>query len=480
MLSKVTRLLSNFWVCLFPEKSPVRIDHRAEGRDAALILIHGFSGNTRATWASLVDLLLQEQKLASWDIYGLGFPSSLRVDVPGIWSADPDLTILAQGLRTTLSLPPFNDYRALAIGAHSMGGLIIQRALLDDDTIAGRIVHLFLIGTPSGGIIKARLFGRLKRQVRDMASGSGFITTLRKNWSEKYSASTPFTLRVIAGQSDEFVPPTSSLSPFPSSTQAVVPGNHLEIVKTNSVDHETFQFFVEALSGGTHVRSNVDGARIAVELRQFQLAVNKLLPNASSLDDNALVVLALALEGVGRSSEALSVLEERYRGGTTSTEAIGVLAGRLKRRWLVEGIQSDLARARELYCLGLSTAEKTEDHDQAYYHAINIAFLDLMASPPASGVPHSVRSMAQSAYEHCEKGVLNNWRVATAAEAQLILGEFDRAITLYCEAIKMTTSPRQIDSMYSQAIQIAERRGGQELTKRIETIFRVLDDLGDR
>jgi len=278
---------------------------------------------------------------------------------------------------------------------------------------------------------------------------------------------------VIAGDRDEFVPPTSSLTPFPTDTQAVVPGNHLEIAKPNNADHETFKFFVESLSGGSTSLPIVDGARLAVELRHFQAAVDTLLPRAADLDDNALVSLALALEGVGRSNDALAVLEARYHGGTSSTEAFGVLAGRLKRRWLVERAQADFLRARELYALGLKHAESAGDHDQAYYHAINIAFLDLMALPPASAISSQVQSMARCALRHCEDGADTNWRWATAGEAQLMLNNIDDAISLYAAAITKTTSPRQIDSMYSQAIRVAERVFDQKGVDRIEQTFNI-------
>ena len=67
-----------------------------------------------------------------------------------------------------------------------------------------------------------------------------------------------------------------------------------------------------------------------------------------ALDSDALASLALALEGLGRGAEALSVLEKHFKGGTSSTDAQGILAGRLKRRWLVGRVQSDLDRAKQL------------------------------------------------------------------------------------------------------------------------------------
>src|SRR5262249_9162962 len=65
------------------------------------------------------------------------------------------------------------------------------------------------------------------------------------------------------------------------------------------------------------------------------------------LDDAALVALALALDGLGRGSEALKVLEDHYRkNGISSLDALGVLGGRYKRQWLAGRVAEDLKRAR--------------------------------------------------------------------------------------------------------------------------------------
>lgn len=452
--------------------APTRVDHRAERQDVALVLVHGFSGNTRATWAGFVELLLGESTINTWDLYGVGYSSSLRVDVPNVWSADPDIEILARGLRTTLSLPPFDRYRCIAIAAHSMGGLVVQRAILDDRELANRLSHLFLFGTPSDGLMKARAFARLKRQVRDMVAASPFIRSLRADWAQRFGAGTPFTFRSVAGDRDEFVPASSSLSPFADAVRAVVPGNHLEIVKPTGLDHQSFVLVIDALKGGAKVRPVVDGARLAVELGDFHAAVETLLPRAENLDDAALASLALALEGIGRGDQALAVLERHYGGGAmTSTEALGVLAGRLKRRWLVERAAGDWSRARDLYRLGLDRAEAECDHDQAFYHAINVGFLELIASPPASAVPASARSMAERAQSHCAQAGETHWRLATEGEAHLMVGDLDQAEMLYSRAIALTGSPREIDSMYSQAIRVATRVFGSNGADRIERLF---------
>ena len=460
------------WLQSFFQTKPKRIDHRNEGQKVAIVLVHGFTGDTRATWAGFVDLLLAEPGIKTWDLFGIGYPSSLRVDIPNLWAADPDIKKLSLGLTTRLSQSPFSEYERIAIAAHSMGGLVVQRALLDNVGLRERISHLFLFGAPSGGLSKARPFVSLKRQIQDMASDGPFITSLRRDWNAGFPAPMKFFFRTVAGDRDEFVPAASSIEPFADEFRAVVPGNHLEIVKPEDTKHPSFALMVDAFVGGPKKgRPAVDGARIAVELGDFQQAIDTLLPKADKIDSDALACLSLALEGVGQRDEALEVLIKYFKGGRSSTDAQGILAGRLKRRWLVGREQSDLDRAKELYSDALQRSMAANDHSQAYYHAINVAFLDLISSPANSDTPPSVSQMATVAQRHCSQAKETQWRFATEAEAFLMLGDLDGAENLYRRAKAMTASPREIDSMYGQAIRVATRMFGQEGANRIERVF---------
>lgn len=454
-------------------RKPALLAYRTNNSDVALVFVHGFGGDVQKTWGDFPPLVCAHEKSKEWDVFSLGYASSLRIDVPGVWAADPELKALAKALSTAISLPPLARYKAIAIAAHSMGGLVLQRAMLDDPALRGRIAYAFFFGTPSGGLSKAGLVRRLKRQFRDMAAESPFINSLRQDWAKTYDDKYPFGLHVVAGDRDEFVPSSSSLDPFSDSVQSVISGNHLEIVKPTTHDHLGVVLVVEALAGKHHARGVVDGARLAVERRQFQQAVDVLLPRVADLDDAALVSLALALDGLDRGEEALRILEQRYRTGITSIDAVGVLGGRLKRRWLTERSAADLHRSRELYSHGLTFAERDGNHEQAYYHAINVAFLDLMSSNPETTLPAHVIEMAKRAQRHCRSAPENHWRVATEAEAELICGDLKYALELYSRAISMTQSPRNIDSMYSQAIQVATRTHGQDGTKHIEETFGV-------
>ncbi len=449
---------------------PVLVEHRSSGADAAIVFLHGFSGDAALTWGSFADQLLEETTLRSWDVLSIGYPTGLRVDVPDLWSADPGIPLLALGLRTALSVRPLDGYRSIALVAHSMGGLVAQRALVDDATLASRTSHLALFGTPSAGLGKAFPVTLAKRQLRDMAAGSRFIRTLRRDWDARFGSRPPFRLLVVAGDRDEFVPASSSLEPFADESRAVVPGNHLQIVKPEDRDHRSVGLLVGALAASPALRGAVDGARVAVELGDFRAAVDVLLPLAAEIDSAALDSLALALEGLGRGAEALELLRHHRGAGIDETDAMGVLAGRLKRRWLVQRRAADLTEARNLYRRGLERAQEADNDAQAYYHAINLAFLALAAGNGV-GATAEAENMARLALTHCERAPGTHWNLATQGEAQLVLGNLDQAEARYAEAFSLVRSPREVDSMYAQAVQVASRVAGTAGASRIEALF---------
>ena len=103
--------------------NPIRSQPECE---RAAVFLHGFSGDRDDTWDRLPGLL--GTAVADWDIYTLGYATTFRPDFLGVWSADPDLPILATMMTTQASIDPLRRYGSLAVVAHSMGGLIVQRA----------------------------------------------------------------------------------------------------------------------------------------------------------------------------------------------------------------------------------------------------------------------------------------------------------------------------------------------------------------
>lgn len=451
--------------------TPTLVVNRNAGGRAALVFVHGFQGDAVATWAPLLTLMLSDSRLNGWDVYSAGYPTNLSIDMP-IWTSDPEIRLCAAGLVTKLKHAPLDRYEAVSIVAHSMGGLVVQRAILDSAELRRSLSHVVLYGTPSAGVSKAVVGARLKRQARDMSEGSEFITRLRTTWREQIGESPPFSFTVVAGETDAFIPASSSIDPFPQSQQAVVPGNHLEIVRPDSTDHLSYQLLYKTLTGLRGTRSLVESARLAVEHKAFDRAIELLMPGRNGLDADAIVTLSLALESVGRKTEAIDVIELWNQAGCKrSLDPIGVLAGRLKRRWLVSRQQIDFDRALDLYTEGFEKAKAASDNPQAYYHAINVAYLYLTADQPDGPVSNKVKNMARLALNHVEAAHECQWSCATKGESFLMLGNLAAGAEAYQRASALAKTLRECDSMYMQAMTVAARVFGAEGAETIKKIF---------
>lgn len=452
----------------------------APPQGAAVVFVHGFGGDVEGTWGEFPSLLRQTRHLVDWGIFSLGYASNLRIDLVKLWSADPELDEVALRLRTALKHGSLGACASLCLVAHSMGGLAVQRALLDDVALRLRTSHVFLFGTPSGGLTKASWVRMLKPQLRDMSRDGVFIRSLRADWDRRFKPrgrlSLPFRFFVIGGERDEFVPFESSIGPFSSDEYAdcrfIVPGNHLDIVKPSHADSLSVQVLMKGLMGDAAPGGPWNAARQAIQSRDFERAVALLEPRRDELDADGCVQLALALEGVGRADAAVELLQRA--GGRSSSDVLGVLAGRLKRRWLLVPVQQDGAQALALYREGLALARQAGDPAQAYYLGINVAFMLLAFEKNVS----AARRQARTTLADCESAAADErsdqrkWRLATEGEALLMLGQNAKALQRYTAAVACEPSPREMQSMYQQAIYLSRLVGDDALRRELEGTFR--------
>ena len=204
---------------------------------------------------------------------------------------------------------------------------------------------------------------------------------------------------------------------------------------------------------------------MALEGNRFQQVIDILEPHADELDDAHLVQLALALESMDREGDALKYLESRPGLGT---DARGVLAGRLKRRWSLEGRRADAEDALRLYDEALQDAVAAGDDEQVGYHAINVAFMRLAYHKDLA----EARRAADLALEYCQRSPVGYWRAATAGEAMLYRGEFDEALTAYRRAISLDPGAREAETTFRQAFAVVGQLENSDMQRRLDTLFR--------
>jgi pimeloyl-ACP methyl ester carboxylesterase len=146
---------------------------RSERNEAAVVFVHGFTGDWKKTWGRIPEFLMADPKLKGWDLFGFGFESRRRFDLLGLWSADAALPEIAIKLYTTISTEmPTGKYRAIALVAHSMGGLVVQEAVTRYADLRTQTTHIILFGTPSAGLAKADKLSFVKQQTENMRSGT--------------------------------------------------------------------------------------------------------------------------------------------------------------------------------------------------------------------------------------------------------------------------------------------------------------------
>jgi len=430
--------------------------------ETAVVFVHGFTGDVAKTWRRIPEFLQADARLNEWDFFGVGYQSNRRFDLTGLWSSDARLEEIAIMLHARPELSPGN-YRRLAFVAHSMGGLVVQQALVSYEDLRNRTSHVVLFGTPSGGLKKARFASFWKRQIQNMEADGPFIKALREKWAlQKLDSAPPFAFVAVAGETDQFVPPESSLGPFPQSKGDVIPGNHLTMLDAESAEAPCVQKILQILCKDAAPQGARSAAKVSIETGEFAEIIRRLWPNRASnpdqlptnLDDYGAVQLAIALEKTGDSAAALGVLKSHKPKGT---DVLGVLAGRLKRRWWLTSNADDLEDARKLYqdAYDQSVAKNPPDHDQAYYHGINLAYLAVAAQRDFN----TARLLASKVLEHVARASdpgLKHWRLATEGDALMILGRADEAIAKHQKAGAQELKPWEAGSMEEQALRVAD------------------------
>jgi pimeloyl-ACP methyl ester carboxylesterase len=250
------------------------MEYRNEGHDGTLVLVHGIAGET--AWQPLVRQLTERPELQGWDIHSFEYvakwaPRWLRFRL----ARSPDFERVADAF-VTYCRSTLNRYGRFAILAHSAGGLVALRALLDSEWLRKRTSHVALLATPAGSVPAARLLRMLSPQYRDLATNSSFLSTLQEKMASEWQEPPPFALRVVAAIDDVTVTRDSVFHRFPESVRRVVPGDHVTMIQPQQADAAVVGVVVNLLTSPRVFLSYVreDAARVtevyrALESREF-------------------------------------------------------------------------------------------------------------------------------------------------------------------------------------------------------------------
>ncbi len=229
------------------------LSFRNSGSNTKLIfLVHGITGGKKCTWDTFWQAINEDSDLNEWDVRSFGYQTAPHpfwlFPVVGVIrsifnkSFDPSISQVSDVFENTIKrLKNKGRYESIVVCTHSMGGLVVQHALIKENDIQNMIDGLIMYGTPNRGKYLSCFGDILNPQVRALCSCSLFIRNLRKGWDSKYGtdkSTLPFALSDVNGYSDQLGFTGSNSYPFPVSCRHVTSGNHFDIIQPSTAKSE--------------------------------------------------------------------------------------------------------------------------------------------------------------------------------------------------------------------------------------------------
>lgn len=404
---------------------------REEGNNL-LLFVHGLSGESEDTFGNIPKMLQSDSSFDGWAMKPLGYAPIVQPKLgKDIWGAILDIDKISGYLKTSLTYK-FKNYDRIAIVAHSLGGIVAQKAILSlDEDARKRISHLIMFGTPSEGIAPEVLSKQWNKKYSELSSEGEFITTLRRDWDQTFNGTYPFKIKVAASPHDEYVAVESCHKPFAKEHCEFVDGKHLMMVKPKDEKDDAYNLILNTLSGSKFFNQYTNAEEINLTLGKYDAVVNELLPKKEDLDKRGLTQLIFALEGLERNEDVYDILES-HPLAKSNTDLMGIIGGRHKRDYLKTYSFKSSQLARDYYSKALKISEENEVYSQIYYHAINLAFLSIVTDPETG--KGEMKKYAQKALDATKECDDNIWKFATIAEANMYLGNLDVAKEFYKKA----------------------------------------------
>ena len=321
---------------------------------------------------------------------GFGYSSTRSFDLLSLWGSAPSLPTIATKLYTQ-TLPSAGRYDRIGLVGHSVGGLVVQQAIVEHEDLRKRVSHVVLFGTPSNGVARAQIAGLLfKQRLSELYTGDPFITSLRKAWDDKNLSTTGgFKFLSVAGEKDQFVPPASSLQCFPASAWRVIPGNHLTMLEGDTVDAPAVQILLAAFEGEAERPEGAEStAKVTIDeparrppatRKDFEAVpqTDKRIPHEASVDEpNSPVLLSMSPGTFYEKEVYTDIIQRLWPEYLTDRNAAlpelndsgaGQLVMALARRGDPEtaiNLLSAHAKTREVRIFLASSSELREDRDE--------------------------------------------------------------------------------------------------------------------
>jgi predicted alpha/beta hydrolase family esterase len=216
------------------------------------LFIHGLGGAAESTWGRLPEFLLSAvspQGGAQAAYYS--YPTSL-LRLP-FSRRPPKIQELADGLRTLLNYK-FSSFSRVALVAHSLGGLIARRYVIEEVKSGRkpRAEKIALFAVPNNGAQLARaasLISWRHNQLAQLTRVSDLVESINEDWV-KCKLDELVDTKYIIGTQDRVVDRFSAAGHWGNErSETIVGRGHIDIVKPTSADELSVQILRQFIFG---------------------------------------------------------------------------------------------------------------------------------------------------------------------------------------------------------------------------------------
>jgi triacylglycerol esterase/lipase EstA (alpha/beta hydrolase family) len=448
-----------------------KVFYESPNANNAIIFVHGFSGEAWKTFGKIPDLLAKEEQMDGWDMFPFGFSENVDPKLgKEVFASISDIDRVAENLSAAIK-HKFGKYKRIAIVAYSLGGLVAQRSILNLNVKhKDRLSHVILFGTPSNGITH-NVFKKIwKNKIEELVHGSPYIKKLREDWLKEFNDNYPFTFKTVAATRDEYVSKESALEPFKEEHWENISGDHSTMVKVTSKSNDGYELILKSLTDNPFFNKYTNAEEINIALGEYDEVVRKLKPALDYLNTNGLEKLIYAMECSGLREEAIAILET-HEIAQKDGEMLYILAGLFKNEYLNNTKQEDGLTSYNCYKKALRIAKKTEDVEQIYLNAINLAYLNILLQHDK----RDMRTYAKLALEYTKKDRKNKvLKMATMGEANMYLDNLDEARKYYHNASKKANIREKIsihDQAYTAYFALNKESSNDKFIQYLKEIF---------
>jgi pimeloyl-ACP methyl ester carboxylesterase len=221
----------------------------------AVVFVHGLFGDTDGSWTnangkSFFTLLKSAPGMGRQvDIFAFGFTSNKLKD------GSLDIREAANMLEQSLQYNGVWNYQTVVFVAHSMGGLIAMREMIDNPSHRDKVPLMVFYATPQEGsqitAIAQHVVNNPAVKQMLMADQNGFLQLLSDEWGRVPDQDKPTIICAYetAPLAGVMIVPWSSATRFCKDVPTAIGGtDHLTIVKPDRLAHPSVVVLVNALN----------------------------------------------------------------------------------------------------------------------------------------------------------------------------------------------------------------------------------------